>query len=72
MTKWQRMWERLDSQEVGLEAAILQRKRNSSLVKRFCADNSPGLKADTEAADQEDPRILRVVGEHSLGCEAVP
>ena len=31
--KWKRMWKRLDSQEVGLEAATLQRKRNSSLVK---------------------------------------
>ncbi len=27
------------------------KKRNSSLVKRFCAYNVPGLKSDTEAAD---------------------
>ena len=32
-TKWERMWERIDNQEVGLEAATLERKRNSSLVK---------------------------------------
>jgi hypothetical protein len=44
------MWGRGDSQEVGLEAAILERVRNSSLVKRSCADNSTGLKPETEAA----------------------
>ena len=44
------MWGRGDSQEVGLEAAILERVRNSSLVKRSCADNSTGLKLATEAA----------------------
>ena len=37
------MWERTDNQEVGLEAAILQRKRNSSLVKRTRAENITGL-----------------------------
>ena len=30
--KWERMWGRIDSQEVGSEAAILERVRNSSLV----------------------------------------
>jgi hypothetical protein len=44
------MWKRLDNQEVGLEAAILKRKRNSSLVKRVCAENLTGLKHITEAA----------------------
>jgi hypothetical protein len=43
------MWERDDNQEVGLEAAILERKRNSSLVKRTCAENLTGLKLSTEA-----------------------
>eukprot|EP01026_Neomeris_dumetosa_P067110 TRINITY_DN6530_c0_g1_i6.p3 TRINITY_DN6530_c0_g1~~TRINITY_DN6530_c0_g1_i6.p3 ORF type:complete len:129 (+),score=0.42 TRINITY_DN6530_c0_g1_i6:124-510(+) len=33
VAKWERMWEGQDNQEVGLEAAILQRKRNSSLVQ---------------------------------------
>ena len=44
ITKWERMWERPDNQEVGLEAAILERKRNSSLVERTCAENVTGLK----------------------------
>ena len=37
------MWDREDSQEVGLEAAILERVRNSSLVELSCADNVAGL-----------------------------
>lgn len=47
--KWERMWSRGDNQEVGLEAAILERVRNSSLVKWFCADNVAGLKRTAEA-----------------------
>ena len=43
------MWDREDSQEVGLEAAILERVRNSSLVEWFCADNVAGLKRTAEA-----------------------
>ena len=39
-----------DNQEVGLEAATLERVRNSSLVKWSCADNVPGLKHGAEAA----------------------
>ena len=42
---------RADNQEVGLEAAILERVRNSSLVKWSCADNVAGLKHTAEAAD---------------------
>ena len=45
------MWEGIDSQEVGLEAAILQRKRNSSLVESARAEDVTGLKPYTEAAD---------------------
>ena len=41
---------RADNQEVGLEAAILERVRNSSLVEWFCADNVAGLKYTAEAA----------------------
>ena len=37
------MWERTDNQEVGLEAATLERKRNSSLVELPCAVNITGL-----------------------------
>ena len=43
------MWDRCDNQEVGLEAAILERVRNSSLVKWFRADNVAGLKRTAEA-----------------------
>ena len=37
------MWDRRDNQEVGLEAATLERVRNSSLVEDRCADNVTGL-----------------------------
>ena len=43
------MWSRSENQEVGLEAAILERVRNSSLVKWFRADNVAGLKHTAEA-----------------------
>ena len=42
------MWSRRDNQEVGLEAATLERVRNSSLVKWFRADNVAGLKYTAE------------------------
>ena len=45
------MWDRKDSQEVGLEAATLKRVRNSSLVEWSSADNVTGLKPRAEAAD---------------------
>ena len=45
------MWSCTDNQEVGLEAAILERVRNSSLVKWSRAENVTGLKLDTEVAD---------------------
>ena len=44
------MWDRLDNQEVGSEAATLERVRNSSLVEWFRADNVVGLKHTAEAA----------------------
>ena len=40
---------RVDSQEVGFEAAILERVRNSSLDEWLCADNVAGLKRTAEA-----------------------
>lgn len=49
ITKWERRWRFTNNQEVGLEAAILERVRNSSLVKWFCADNVAGLKRTAEA-----------------------
>ena len=53
MAKWETMFECRDNQEVGLEAAILERVRNSSLVKWSGADNVTGLKLGTEATDFE-------------------
>ncbi len=50
MVKWETKWEGEDSQDVGLEAAIIKRKRNSSLVESACAENVTGLKPYTEAA----------------------
>jgi hypothetical protein len=49
--EWRRWWGCTDSQEVGLEAAILERVRNSSLVECPCAENVAGLKQQTEAAN---------------------
>ena len=49
------MWGRPDNQEVGLEAAILERVRNSSLVKWSCADNVAGLKRTAEAVAMMAP-----------------
>ena len=45
------MWSRTDNQDVGSEAATIERVRNSSLVKCSGADNVAGLKRSTEAVD---------------------
>jgi hypothetical protein len=57
------MSECIDNQEVGLEAATLERVRNSLLVKCSGADDVTGLKVSTEAADLTF--IGQVVGERS-------
>src|SRR5881398_2342243 len=59
------MWDCPDNQEVGLEAATLERVRNSSLVKWSCADNVAGLKRTAEAVSltQYIPFLLRGVGQ---------
>ena len=57
-----------DNQEVGLEAAILERVRNSSLVKCSSAENVTGLKLAAEATGAYF--IVRAVGERSQGSEA--
>ena len=67
MAKWKTKWEGIDSQEVGLEAAILQRKRNSSLIESSCAEDVTGLKLCTEAVDLCVFRGMQMVGERSLG-----
>ena len=63
------MWEREDNQEVGLEAATLERKRNSSLVKWARAENVTGLKPGTEASAFAKLRFYGGVGEHCRGSE---
>ena len=68
LIQWARRWERPDNQEVGLEAATLERVRNSSLVEGSRADNVPGLKSAAEAQDV----VIRddVVGERRSDIEA--
>ena len=61
------MWSCSDNQEVGLEAAILERVRNSSLVEWFCADNVVGLKYTAEAAELN--RLVGLVGERRVAGE---
>ena len=63
------MFGRRDNQEVGLEAAILERVRNSSLVKWPGADNVAGLKYITETAAAESFWFCWV-GERPACCEA--
>ena len=57
-----------DNQEVGSEAAILERVRNSSLVECAGAENVTGLKPHTEAV--ESRREPGLVGERSMRSEA--
>ena len=47
------MWDYSDSRDVGLEAAIIQKVRNSLPVQWFCAENPTGLKLITEATDSQ-------------------
>ena len=61
------MFDCTDNQEVGLEAATLERVRNSSLVKCSGADNVTGLKLVTEAAGVI---FDHAVGERSQASEA--
>ena len=51
------MWDCPDNQEVGLEAAILERVRNSSLVEWSRADNVTGLKHGAEVAPFSNGRV---------------
>jgi hypothetical protein len=62
------MWSCTDSQEVGLEAATLERVRNSSLVEWFRADNVAGL---SEVPKLRDRAFARSVGERCNSCEGV-
>ena len=62
------MWDRLDNQEVGSEAATLERVRNSSLVKWSCADNVVGLKYTAEAAAMPCERLTVVALGRGASC----
>ncbi len=55
---------RQDSQDVGLEAAIIERVRKSSLVECACTDNVARLKHRTEAV--ESFREEGLVGERCV------
>ena len=50
-----------DNQEVGSEAATIERVRNSSLVESSCADNVAGLKHTAETAGLVALR-MRLIG----------
>ena len=63
------MFECIDNQEVGLEAAILERVRNSSLVKCSSADNVTGLKLVTEAAGVKSTFELISRGRRAFPCQ---
>ena len=59
------MWECPDNQNVGLEAATIERVRNSLLVDMAkamcsCADNVRGLKPTTEAREAVISHIITV------------
>ncbi len=56
---------RPDSQDVGLEAAIIERVRNSSLVECACTDNVARLKHPTDAV--ESARRGRRAGRGAFG-----
>jgi hypothetical protein len=57
---------RKDSQDVGLEAAIIERVRNSSLVECACTDNVARLKHRTEAVEPFRRSTRGLVGERWL------
>ena len=57
---------RKDSQDVGLEAAIIERVRNSSLVECACTDNVTRLKHRTEAVESFVPLKEGLVGERCV------
>jgi hypothetical protein len=63
---------RSDNQDVGLEAAIIERVRNSSLVERSGAENPTGLKPGTEAMEHRRLRASGLVGERSVCSEGGP
>ncbi len=71
-TKLARWWTGPDNQEVGLEAATLQRVRNSSLVESGRADNVPGIKSGTDAMGWGPHPSTRWMGGGIIGRGASP
>ena len=69
MAKWERMWDIPDNQEVGLEAAILERVRNSSLVKKSRADNVTGLSHVPKLRQRAINAKAGVLGRGASICE---
>ena len=63
------MWRCINNQDVGSEAAIIKRVRNSSLVECLSAENVAGLSI---LPKQRIRKQLRVVGERSLLEEGIP
>ncbi len=61
------MWGCKDNQDVGLEAATIQRVRNSSLVKWPCAENETGLSLTPKLWNSKE-----LVGERSYFVEVAP
>ncbi len=57
-----------DNQEVGLEAATLERVRNSSLVESGGADNVAGIKSATDAMDRSSPASHLRARRSGRGC----
>ncbi len=66
--EWETRWTCRDSQEVGLEAATLERVRNSSLVECVCADNITGLSIPPKL---ETMPLGILVGERSACGEGI-
>jgi hypothetical protein len=68
--QWKRMWERADNQDVGLEAATIERVRNSLLVECAPAPTIQRGYAGYRSAGPA-PSKERVVGERSIASEVV-
>ena len=68
--EWQRMCRCTNNQEVGLEAAILERVRNSSLVECRRADNPTG-QSILPKLRMHASKEARMVGERRRRGEAV-
>ena len=66
----ERMWEHVDNQDVGLEAATIERVRNSSLVECIGTENVTRLKRLSDARDSLSHKGATMVGERSWGGEA--